>query len=443
MTHELRAPPDHPRYPPGPAHPRSSTPAVTVIGQRDTHCRDAVRHVERQLEVRRHGTVLGRHMTPQHLLASRAGHLSSTAAGSGLPPHRLGVHQLAGGVEHQACATVRRPPTRRSPTSGSLSSSTTTWIRSSPASTLTRTPAPRCSRTVTAPGIPCPPGGSVTDHRRYSGRAPHDHLLPVGDKPTAPSASGSSHRRLDGPAARGLPHPATCRFIGVEPTKEATNVLAGVGRPSVGVPTWRIRPFSMIAIRSASASASAWSWVTKTVVTPSSVCSSLEERPGLQPQPGVEVRQRLVEQEHLRPAGHRPRQRDPLLLAAGELAGPPLQQAAEREPDADLGGGAGSLSSTAPSGSAAGRRCCRRPSCAGTARSPGRPWRRRRSPGGTASRRGRRSRCAAGVRRLEARDRAQESRLAAAGRAEQREELPVLDREVEVVDGPHATAGSP
>ena len=102
----------------------------------------------------------------------------------------------------------------------------------------------------------------------------------------------------------------------------------------------------MIAIRSARASASAWSWVTKTVVTPSSVCSSLEEGPGLQPQPGVEVRQRLVEQEHLRPAGHRPRQGDPLLLTAGKLAGPPLQQAAEREPDADLGGGCGSLSST-------------------------------------------------------------------------------------------------
>ena len=45
----------------------------------------------------------------------------------------------------------------------------------------------------------------------------------------------------------------------------------------------------------------------------------LELRPGMDPQLGVEVRQRLVHQEDARLADDRPRQRDPLLLAAGQL----------------------------------------------------------------------------------------------------------------------------
>ena len=55
---------------------------------------------------------------------------------------------------------------------------------------------------------------------------------------------------------------------------------------------------------------------------------------GLEAQLGVEVGERLVEQEQARLANDRARQRDALLLAAGELARRSLQQVA----DADLGG---------------------------------------------------------------------------------------------------------
>jgi hypothetical protein len=42
------------------------------------------------------------------------------------------------------------------------------------------------------------------------------------------------------------------------------------------------------------------------------------------PQPGIEVRQRLIEQQTCRPHRHRPRQGNALLLAARELIGFPL-----------------------------------------------------------------------------------------------------------------------
>ena len=46
--------------------------------------------------------------------------------------------------------------------------------------------------------------------------------------------------------------------------------------------------------------------------------------PQLHPDLGVQGRQRFVEQQHLRFDGQRPGQRDPLLLAAGELVGVPV-----------------------------------------------------------------------------------------------------------------------
>ena len=67
--------------------------------------------------------------------------------------------------------------------------------------------------------------------------------------------------------------------------------------------------------------ASSWSWVTKIVVMPSRRCRREQFLAHLQPQLGVEIRQRLVEQQHLRLDRQRAGDRDALLLAAGELAG--------------------------------------------------------------------------------------------------------------------------
>ena len=66
-------------------------------------------------------------------------------------------------------------------------------------------------------------------------------------------------------------------------------------------------------------SASSWSWVTNNVVMPSRCCSRADLLAQLQPDLGVQRGQRLVEQQHPRLDGERPGQRDPLLLAAGQL----------------------------------------------------------------------------------------------------------------------------
>ena len=63
----------------------------------------------------------------------------------------------------------------------------------------------------------------------------------------------------------------------------------------------------------------------------------VQAEPRLEAQLRIEVGQRLVEQEQLRLADDRARQRDALLLAARKLAGRALQQVA----DVDLGGGVG------------------------------------------------------------------------------------------------------
>ena len=71
------------------------------------------------------------------------------------------------------------------------------------------------------------------------------------------------------------------------------------------------------------------------MVTPSERCSLRSSSARLEAQLGVEVGQRLVEQEQARLAHDRARQRAALLLAARQLAGRALEQVA----DADLGGG--------------------------------------------------------------------------------------------------------
>ena len=51
---------------------------------------------------------------------------------------------------------------------------------------------------------------------------------------------------------------------------------------------------------------------------------------------GVEVRQRLVEQQQMRPLDQRAGERDALLLAAGELARPPVEQPVDAHQRGDL-----------------------------------------------------------------------------------------------------------
>ena len=51
----------------------------------------------------------------------------------------------------------------------------------------------------------------------------------------------------------------------------------------------------------------------------------------------VERAQRLVEEQHLRPVDERPRERDPLLLAAGELSRLPRAVVLEADAAQDLG----------------------------------------------------------------------------------------------------------
>jgi hypothetical protein len=58
---------------------------------------------------------------------------------------------------------------------------------------------------------------------------------------------------------------------------------------------------------------------------------SLEEGASLEPEPGVEVGERLVEEEEPGPVGDRARERNPLLLAAGQLGGPPREHRVQPE----------------------------------------------------------------------------------------------------------------
>ena len=88
---------------------------------------------------------------------------------------------------------------------------------------------------------------------------------------------------------------------------------------------------------------------------------------------GVEVRERLVEEEDRRVAHDGAAHRDALALAAGELARQPLQIALEVK---DAGGAPDEFIDLAlrpPCAASARKPCCRRPACAGRARSSGTP----------------------------------------------------------------------
>ena len=85
-------------------------------------------------------------------------------------------------------------------------------------------------------------------------------------------------------------------------------------------------------------SASSWSWVTRTAVVPASRSRPLDVGPDAGAQVRVERGERLVEQDQLRPDGERPGQRDPLLLAAGELVRVAAAEAGQARRRQQLGG---------------------------------------------------------------------------------------------------------
>ena len=146
---------------------------------------------------------------------------------------------------------------------------------------------------------------------------------------------------------------------------------------------------------------------------------------------GVEVGQRLVEQQQVRLVHQRAGQRHPLLLAAAQQRRRAIGQMAElhaRERLAHPRRDVGALDLARPV-DAAERRRCRTPSCAARSRRTGTPCRGR---AGSAARRcpRRPTRPSAppmtmrpALGRLEPGDALQRRGLAAAGRAEQREEL--------------------
>ena len=170
---------------------------------------------------------------------------------------------------------------------------------------------------------------------------------------------------------------------------------------------------------------------------PHLVLQPLQERARLEPEPGVEIRERLVEQEELRPVGDRAGERDPLLLAARELRRPPREHRLEPEMGADLSGLSAPLrlrdlldlervGDVVDDGHVRVERVVLE------------------DHGDVAGARGQPRHVSvadhdrAGGRRLEPGERPQQRRLPAARRTEEREELAVLDLDVELVDRPDA-----
>ena len=126
------------------------------------------------------------------------------------------------------------------------------------------------------------------------------------------------------------------------PMKSATNRLAGSRYSSPGVPCWAITAWSMTMIASDTASASSWSWVTYTA-RQAELLLQLADLLAHPPQLGVQVRERLVEQQHLGLQHQRARDRDPLLLPARQLAGQAVVEAGEAEQGEPLARGGHAL----------------------------------------------------------------------------------------------------
>ena len=154
----------------------------------------------------------------------------------------------------------------------------------------------------------------------FSGRTPDQQVVPTpagelqrerGTATRWPATSSST----SSPAV-----PVTFARIRLDwPRKFATKVVAGFSYSVPGSPICSTRPAFMTAMVSAMVMASSWSCVTCTNVMPDLGLDPLELDLHLPAQLEVERAERLVEQQHRRPVDDGPGQRDPLLLAAGEL----------------------------------------------------------------------------------------------------------------------------
>ena len=169
-------------------------------------------------------------------------------------------------------------------------------------------------------------------------------------------------------------------------------------------------------------------------VMPDVVLDRLQLELHLMPELQVERSERLVQQKHARLVDERARKSDALLLATGELPGLPGLEAMEVDEREDLANAPGKLLSLEPLSA--------HPECDVLEDREVREERIGLEHGVDVPLVGRQADHVsvaeidrAGSRLLEAADHPQGRRLAAAGGAEQREELPRLDRERDVVDG--------
>ena len=118
----------------------------------------------------------------------------------------------------------------------------------------------------------------------------------------------------------------------VAPVKLATNGSAGAATSSAAVPLCRILPSTITPTWSASAAASSKSWVTRIVGSASSRSSSWSSIRTAAFVWASSAEQRLVEQQDARLERERPRERDPLALAARQLADAGRGQVGDPEP---------------------------------------------------------------------------------------------------------------
>ena len=343
--------------PAGSKQPRSSTPARAVVGQLDRAA------TARRAAPRPARTGTGRGAGPPRSSRTRPRPAASAVTRTSSPSpvdqhparaagssHTGGVRRRFGVLRHDGAdelAADRRTRHQRRRCRGS------------------RRPTPCRER-----GRPAASVGQRQVLRPHA----DDDLLPVGAGPRRAAGSARAGDR-DPSVAATVPGEQVHRRRPDEVGHERVGRAAGT--PRAGVPTWRIRPASMTAIRSASASASAWSWVTNTVVTPSSRCSRLRN---VRASSRSRASRLDSGSSNRNTAGWQAIAR----ASATRCCWPPeswpgrrSSSASRPSPRADLARPRASRSAAAAADPQRVGDVVARPSCAGTARSPGTPSRRR------------------------------------------------------------------